>query len=114
MADLNDPLPGSGVHFWTMAAALAGSLLSLRTVAESGPTARMFAVGSAWMLSFFLTPAIAEYWGIGIKGERAISLLIAFAGVNLLAGLAVFAQKFRDSPASAIEWLISLWRGNKP
>ena len=28
MADLNDPLPGSGVSFWPMAAAAVGSLLA--------------------------------------------------------------------------------------
>jgi len=35
---------------------VAGSLLSLRTLVESGPTARMVAVSGSWLLSFFMTP----------------------------------------------------------
>lgn len=42
----------------------------------------MVAVGGSWLLSFFMTPAIAEYWSMGMKAERALALLIAFVGVN--------------------------------
>lgn len=114
MADMNDPLPGAGVSFWTMAAGLCGSLLSLRTLVESGPTARAMAVIGAWSLSFFVTPVAAEYWALSIKAERAAALLIAFVGVNVLAGVGTFAAKFRTDPTSAIEWVLSLMgRGRK-
>lgn len=108
MADLNDPLPGAGVSFWTMAAALAGSLLSLRTLVESAPMARALAVVGAWSLSFFVTPAAVEHWGLSLKAERAVALIIAFLGVNLLAGIGTFGTKFRHDPAIAIDWLLSL------
>lgn len=108
MADLNDPLPGAGVSFWTMAAALAGSLLSLRTLVESAPMARAFAVIGAWSLSFFMTPVATEWWALSLKAERAVALIIAFLGVNILAGIGTFGTKFRADPASAIEWLLSL------
>lgn len=113
MVDMNDPLPGSNVSFWTMAAALAGSLLSLRTLVESSPLGRMIAVASSWMVSFIMTPWVAEYFSLSLKAERAASLIIAFVGVNLLAGIGVFAGKFRESPTSAVEWLVSLWRGKQ-
>lgn len=108
MADLNDPLPGSGVSFWTMAAALAGSLLSLRTLVESSPTTRALAVAGSWMISFFATPAVSEYWQATPKMERLISLLIAFLGVNLLAGVGTFGEKWRKDPGEAMTWLMSL------
>lgn len=111
MADMSDPLPGSGVSFWTMAASLAGSLLSLRTLVESAPMARALAVVGSWSLSFFMTPAAVEYWSLGLRTERAVALVIAFLGVNVLAGLATFTTKFRENPTSAVEWLMSLWRG---
>ncbi len=113
MADMHDPLPGSGVSFWTMAAALAGSLLSLRTLVESAPTARAFSVAGSWALSFFMTPAVVEWWALSLKAERAVALVIAFLGVNLLAGIATFGAKFREDPASAFDWLLSLLRGTK-
>lgn len=111
MADLNDPLPGAGVSFWTMAAGLAGSLLSLRTLVESKPLARSLAVVGAWSLSFFATPAMVEWWSLGPKMERLAALLIAFLGVNLLAGVATFGAKWKDNPTAALEWALSLWRG---
>lgn len=113
MADMNDPLPGAGVSFWTMAAGLVGSLLSLRTLVESGPMARALAVIGAWSLSFFLTPMAAEWWALTVKAERAAALFIAFVGVNVLAGIGTFTTKFRADPTSAVEWLLSLWRGRK-
>lgn len=113
MADLNDPLPGAGVSFWTMAACLAGSLLSLRTLVESTPTTRAVAVVGAFTTSFFLAPALAEAWALSPKGERAAGLVLAFLGVNLLAGVATFGRKFREDPGAALDWLISLVRGRR-
>lgn len=112
--DTNDPAPFGVPNFWTMAAALAGSLLCLRTIVESSPWARMFAVISSFLFSFFVTPWVAEYWEMSYKGERAVSLLIAFAGVNVLAAGATFLAKLRDDPKAAVEWLVSLWRGRTP
>lgn len=109
--DANDPLPGSGVSFWTMMAAAVGSLLTLRTLVDSGPTTRAVSVVSAWGLSFFTTPGIVEWLGASHKQERIIALLVAFLGVNLLAGLATFAEKWRADPQAAFAWLWSLWRG---
>jgi len=116
MADLNDPLPGAGVSFWTMMAAAVGSLLTLRTLVDSGPTTRAVSVVSAWSLSFFATPALVEWLGASHKQERIIALLVAFLGVNFLAGLATFAEKWRVDPQAAVAWLHSLWRGgsNRP
>lgn len=114
MADYSDPLPGSGVSFWSLAACLAGSLLSLRTVVETTPMARMLSVASAFLLAYFLAPAISDYWGMGPKMERGTMLLVAFLGVNLLAGISIFSQKFMQNPREAIEWALSLWRGTKP
>lgn len=111
---MNDPLPGAGVSFWTMAAGLAGSLLSLRTLVESKPLARSLAVVGAWSLSFFATPAIVEWWHLDPKAERLAALLIAFLGVNLLAGVATFGSKWKDDPTAALEWALSLRRGKKP
>lgn len=114
MADYNDPLPGSGVSFWSLTACLAGSLLSLRTVVDTTPLARMLAVASAFALAFFLGPAIAKYWQFGEEMKNGVMLLTAFLGVNVLAGLSIFSQKFMQDPRAAIEWAFSLWRGNKP
>ena len=111
MNDFNDPLPGSGVSFWTMMAAAVGSLLSLKTLVDSSPTTRALAVVSAWGVSFFGTPALVEWLGASHKQERIIALLLAFLGVNFLAGLATFAEKWRNDPQAAFAWLWSLWRG---
>lgn len=111
MADYSDPLPGSGVSFWSLAACLAGSLLSLRTVVETTPLARMLSVASAFSLAYFIAPAISDYWQLGARMERGVMLLVAFLGVNLLAGASIFSQKFMQNPREAIEWAISLWRG---
>jgi hypothetical protein len=111
MADFNEPLPGSGVSFWTMAAAAVGSLLTLRTLVDSSPTTRAMAVLGSWGLSFFATPAAAEWLGASHKQERIIALVIAFLGVNILAGLATFSEKWRADPQAAITWAWSLWRG---
>lgn len=111
MADMNDPLPGAGVSFWTMMAAAVGSLLTLRTLVDSGPTTRAISVVSAWGVSFFATPALVEWLGATHKQERVIALLVAFLGVNFLAGLATFADKWRRDPQDAVTWLFSLWRG---
>jgi hypothetical protein len=113
MADWNDPLPGSNVGFWSIMACAAGSLLSLRTVVETTPAARMMSVAGSFMLAFFIGPAVAEHMGAKPSGnlERAIMLLTAFVGVNLLAGLATFLGKWRADPQAAVEWLFSLWRG---
>ena len=111
MADLSDPLPGSGVSFWTMAAAAVGSLLTLRTLVDSSPWTRALAVAGSWSLSFFATPGVAESLGASPKQERIIALLIAFLGANLLAGFATFAEKWRTDPQAAFAWLWSLWRG---
>lgn len=115
MADWNDPIPGSNVGFWSIMACAAGSLLSLRTVVETTPIARMVSVLGSFLIAFFLGPAIAEHFGAKPSGnlERAIMLLTAFAGVNLFSGLATFLTKWRTDPAAALEWLISLWRGGK-
>lgn len=111
MSDFNDPLPGSGVSFWTMAAAAVGSLLTLRTLVDSSPMTRGLAVLSSWGLSFFTTPGVTEFLGATHRQERIIALLIAFLGANLLAGFATFAEKWRTDPQAAFEWLWSLWRG---
>lgn len=111
MADMNDPLPGAGVSFWTMAAAAAGSLMTLRTLVDSSPMSRGAAVLSSWGLSFFTTPAVTEYLAASHKQERFIALLIAFLGANVLAGLFTFTEKFRVDPQSAFAWAWSLWRG---
>lgn len=109
--DTNDPLPGAGVSFWTMMAAAVGSLLTLRTLVDSSPTTRALSVVSAWGVSFFGTPPLVEWLGATHKQERIIALLVAFIGVNVLAGLATFAEKFRQDPQAAVTWLWSLWRG---
>lgn len=111
MADFNDPLPGSGVSFWTMAAAAVGSLLTLRTLVDSSPTTRAMSVLGSWALSFFATPGVAEWLGATHRQERIIALVIAFLGVNILAGLATFSEKWRADPQAAIAWAWSLWRG---
>ena len=111
MSDFNDPLPGSGVSFWTMAAAAAGSLLTLRTLVDSSPVTRGLAVLSSWGLSFFTTPGVAEWIGATKNGERIVALLIAFLGANILAGLFTFTEKFRVDPQAAAAWAWSLWRG---
>lgn len=111
MADLNDPIPGSGVSAWTMAAAAVGSLLTLRTLVDSSPFARGAAVLSSWGLAFVCTPGVREFFNLTHAQERIAALLIAFLGVNLLAGLATFAEKWRRDPQEALAWLWSLWRG---
>lgn len=111
MSDFNDPLPGSGVSFWTMAAAAAGSLLTLRTLVDSTPTKRGLAVLGSWGLSFFTTPGVTEFIGATHKQERIIALLIAFLGANILAGLFTFSEKWRIDPQSAFAWAWSLFRG---
>jgi hypothetical protein len=114
MADMNDPLPGAGVSFWTMAAAAVGSLLTLRTLVDSNPVTRIVAVVSSWSLALFATPAVAEYLGASHKQERLVALLIAFLGMNVLAGLATFVEKWRVDPQAAFAWLWSLWKGGRP
>ncbi len=109
--DMNDPLPGAGVNFWTMLGAAIGSLLSLRTLVDSNPTTRAISVVLSWCLAFIATPAATEWLGATHKQERVLSLLIAFLGVNILAGLATFSLKFRQDPQAAVAWLWSLWRG---
>lgn len=113
MADMNDPLPGSGVGFWSLLACAVGALLSLRTVVETTPAARMLSVAASFAAAFFLGPAIAEHLGAPRGGnlERAIMLLTAFVGVNVLAGVATFLTKWRTDPQAAIAWFMSLWRG---
>lgn len=113
MADWNDPLPGSNIGFWSILACAIGSLLSLRTVVEATPGARMLSVAASFSLAFFLGPAISEHLGLKPGGnlERGVMLLTAFLGVNFLTGLATFFAKWKTEPAVAIEWLISLWRG---
>ena len=111
MADMNDPLPGAGVSFWTMAAAAVGSLLTLRTLVDSSPITRGIAVLSSWCISFFATPAVTEMLGASHKQERILALLIAFLGANVLAGLFTFTEKFRVDPQTAFAWAWSLWRG---
>jgi hypothetical protein len=112
VADMNDPLPGSGVSFWTMAAAAVGSLLTLRALVDSSPIARGLAVLSSWALSFFATPAVTELVGASHKQERLLALVIAFLAANILAGLGTFGEKWRQDPQAAIAWAWSLWRGN--
>ena len=114
MADMNDPLPGAGVSFWTMAAAAVGSLLTLRTLVDSSPITRGVAVLSSWGISFFATPAVTEWVGASHKQERILALLIAFLGANVLAGLFTFTEKFRVDPQAAFAWAWSLWRGGPP
>ncbi len=111
MADMNDPLPGAGVSFWTMAAAAVGSLLTLRTLVDSSATTRGIAVLSSWGLSFFATPGVAEWLNASHKQERILALVIAFLGANILAGLGTFGEKWRQDPQAAIAWAWSLWRG---
>jgi hypothetical protein len=94
-----------------MIAAAVGSLLTLRTLVDSSPTARAFSVVSAFCVSFSGTPALVEWVGATHKQERIMALLVAFLGVNLLAGLATFAEKWRQDPQAAAAWLFSLWRG---
>ena len=72
MTDYNDPLPGSGVSFWTMAAAAVGSLLTLRTLVDSSPITRGVAVVSSWGLSFFTTPGVTEWLGATRRQEKPI------------------------------------------
>lgn len=114
MADFNDPLPGAGVSFWTMAAAAVGSLLTLRTIVDSNPITRVAAVASGFGLGLFATPAVVEYLGATHKQERLIALLIAFLGMNILAGVATFVEKWRIDPQGAVTWLWSLWKGGRP
>lgn len=111
MADMNDPLPGSGVGFWTIAAAAAGSLLSLRVLVESSPVVRAWSVCAAFMVGFFGAPWAAEALGWSAKGERGLAVLISFVGVNLLAGLGTFARKWATDPQAALAWAVSLLRG---
>ena len=94
-----------------MIAAAVGSLLTLRTLVDSSPTARAFSVVSAFCVSFSGTPALVEWVGATDKQERIMALGVAFLGVNLLAGLATFAEKWRQDPQAAATWLFSLWRG---
>lgn len=111
MADLNDPIPGSGVSFWTMAAAAVGSLLTLRTLVDSSPIGRALSVLASWGLSFVCTPGVRELLNATHAQERIIALLLAFLGANLLAGLFTFSEKWRKDPQDAFSWLWSLWRG---
>lgn len=114
MADMNDPLPGAGVSFWTMVAAAVGSLLTLRTLVDSNPLARAAAVVSSWALALLATPALAEWLGATHKQERLLALLVAFLGMNVLAGCWTFVEKWRADPQAAFAWLWSLWRGGRP
>lgn len=106
--NMQDPFPGSGVSFWSIMAALAGALLSFRMLAEASPMARGVSVFSSFLFAFFVGPAIAEYLNVSLKTERAIMLLVAFAGVNLLAGVWVAGQKWKQDPRSVFEWVLSL------
>lgn len=92
MPDMNDPLPGAGVSFWTMAAAAVGSLL---TLLDSNPFTRLAAVVSSWALALSTTPAVADWLGATHKQDRLVALLIYFLGMNVLAG---FAHEFRAIP----------------
>lgn len=114
MADY-DPLPGSGVSFWSIMAGIGGSLLTLRVLVESSYWTRAFSVASGFIFAFFIGPAIAEHmgWLPGSNRERAIMLLCAFGGANLLAGFGTFLLKWRTDPREAIAWAMSLWRGER-
>ncbi len=94
-----------------MIAAAVGSLLTFRILVDSSPTARAFSVVSAFCVSFSGTPALVDWVGATHKQERIMALGVAFLGVNLLAGLATFAEKWRQDPQAAATWLFSLWRG---
>lgn len=109
MADMNDPLPGSGVKFWTLLAMAAGALLSMRTVVDASPLSRMIAVLSSFVFAFFCAKPVAVMLSVATEdGERAVALVIAFLGVNVLSGLAVFGKRVANDPHGAITWLLSL------
>jgi hypothetical protein len=106
--DTNDPT-GSGVNFWSIMAALAGSLLSFRMLVDASPVARGISVASSFLLAFFMGPAIAEWTGlVSPKAERAVMLIVAFAGVNIMAGSWVLFVKWRENPQEALAWLMSM------
>src|SRR5437764_371437 len=102
MADLNDPLPGAGVGFWTILAAAAGSLLTLRPLIDAPPWARGMSVITSFLVGFYGAPYIAELLGASVKGERFIALIMAGVGVNVLAGFATFGVMWAKDPRGAV------------
>lgn len=108
VADLNDPVPGTGVSYYSTIAALVGSMLTLRFLVEASPRGRAVSVATAFCFTYFIGPSIAEYWQMSAKLERAMFLLLALISTNLLAGAWTFSDKFRQDPQSAVSWLLSI------
>jgi hypothetical protein len=109
MADLSDPLPGSGLSTWSVVGALAGSLLSLRMLVDSNPWARAGSVVGSFTVALFVVPVLLERYALSEFETRLASLLVAFLGMSLLAGVWTFGEKWRrDGAADAIAWLLSL------
>jgi|GEM_PF-780112 len=109
MADLKNPLPDSGLHFWSIIAAVVGALLSLQFLVDSSHRVRFWSFLSALALALFTGPAVAR-WVLtkvepGDFSERCIVLLIAAIGVNVLAGFSTFTIKWRRDPQEAFTWL---------
>ena len=72
---------------------------------------RVWSVLAAFIVGFFGGPWAAEIFGRTANAERGFALVLAFVGVNVLAGLGTFALKWAKDPQAAVAWVFSLWRG---
>lgn len=108
MADLSDPVPGTPVSYYSVAAALAGAMMTLRFLVEASPRGRFGSVVSAFVFALFVGPALAELLKLTRLQNDAMMLALGFAATNLIAGAWTFLEKFRADPQAAISWLLSI------
>lgn len=116
MADLNDPIPGTPVSYYSMIAALVGSMMTLRFLVEASPRGRAAAVGTSFFFALFIGPALAEWLKLTRLQNDAMMLILGFTATNLIAGAWTFLDKFRTDPQAALTWLRTIlpWSKGTP
>ena len=111
MADFNDPFAGTGMKFVPTLAAFAGAILSLRSVNDIAPWARMVSVCSSFCFSFLTAPYAAEYLNLSDRGLVAVALLLGLFGIHLVALGFKILDNLKSDPKGFISWAFDLWRG---
>lgn len=114
---MDDPnaRPAWLMHPVVWASGLAGALVSMAHARELNLRQRLTTLAVGVLTAGFVTPALADWLGLGLNAVAAAGFLIGVVSMMLTAIVVQAATAARDNPAAAVRWaLIVLGRAVPP
>lgn len=97
-------LAALGLKPSSMVAGLFGAVLALPYMPDRSRWEKVFAVFGGMACAVYLAPWISTRLGLDESGHNAACFVIGIMGINIVRGLFVLSDRFRQNPEKFFYW----------